>query len=152
MRHNHLWVPPTSCLIMLQFFKIVLWCPTPLLQISPFSELRISHSNAKRFPPQSIWLQLLPTLFLLFKSIVFYFLSNRFHHKTCFDHNCSKDNMLADHLWMRIQKMMMMYMTMVVLIEQRWWKGCFTLLPAVPSYASTMKNSSNSYLSAARQE
>ena len=27
---------------------------------------------------------------------------------------------------------------------------CFTLLPAVPSYASTMKNSSNSYLSAAR--
>ena len=27
---------------------------------------------------------------------------------------------------------------------------CFTLLPAVSSYASTMKNSSNSYLSAAR--
>ena len=27
---------------------------------------------------------------------------------------------------------------------------CFTLLSAVPSYASTMKNSSNSYLSAAR--
>ena len=27
---------------------------------------------------------------------------------------------------------------------------CFTLLPAVPSYASTMKNSSNPYLSAAR--
>ena len=90
MRHNHLWVPPTSCLIMLQFFKIVLSCPTPLLQISPFSELRISHSNAKRSPPQAIWLQLLPTLFLLFKSIVFYFLRNRSNYKTCSDHKRSK--------------------------------------------------------------
>ena len=95
MRHNHLWVPPTSCLIMLQFFKIVLSCPTPLLQISPFSELRISHSNAKRSSPQAIWLQLLPTLFLLFKSIVFYFLSNRFNHKTCSVQKRSKQRQYA---------------------------------------------------------